>query len=225
MGVLASPASLPFDIGKLLNITLPQLAGEQALIKTMKKTYEDNYKKDHATLGNDVTSASSVAPIAEYALTYSALKDAGAISFAGSSDGVETRIVSQDPGYVTVLGQVSFDVYHDRIKKWQDVMFADIKASAYEADGVLAVVSVTGIPKKINDASVGADGYLKLIQARHRALNSVNASLVMLTVDVMRQTDAQFKYALEELQDDADETSAFAQAVNSWTASSGGGGY
>ncbi|GHV45399.1 hypothetical protein FACS1894204_04440 [Synergistales bacterium] len=224
IGTLTSGLTLPFDLGSLFNITLPQIGGEKALVEKMKTTYMDNYEKDHKTLSSDVTAFSSAAAILEYTLTYSALKDAGAISFAGSSDGVGTRIVSQDPGYITTPGTTSSDAYRGRIGKWQDIMFADIKASSYEADGVLAMVA-TGFPKKINDASSNADGYLKLIQARHRALNSLNTSLVMLTVDVMRQTDVQFKFALEELQDDADETGAFVQAVNSWAARSGGAGY
>ncbi|GHS90003.1 hypothetical protein AGMMS49957_14590 [Synergistales bacterium] len=229
MGVMASKLGLPdgFNLSSLLHITpMPDLGGEAFLINKMKTTYEKNYATDHETLSADIPVAAIA--WAQYKISYAKLKEAGAISFSGSADEVEKRIASQDQGYITRLGATSSDLYHKRIDKWQDIMFADIGASFIDMSVVKGLGSMAGdlsAIKKINDASTSAVGYMKLIQARNKALNFTGTGIVQLRAAVMRQTDTQFKFALDELQDDADETSSFAQAVSSWTSSGGGGGY
>jgi hypothetical protein len=51
--------------------------------------------------------------------------------------------------------------------------------------------------------------------------NYLNRNIVQARFDVMTQIDAQFKNSMEKIQDDADSTSAFDQAVKRWTDTAG----
>ena len=198
-----------------------KLDGEYGQIKEMKKTYEDNYIKDHA----DLDQKNRISVDWNFSDLRSGLESAGAISFAGTSDDARKMLNEQDPGYRVVSGgsvNDYADLFRGRADKLQDIAFGMLAAGNSEAGGVASAQSDI---KSMNETSNGAEGYIQIIQAGSQNSNYLNKNLVQARTDVMRQMDVQFKYSLEKIQDDADRASAFEQAVRSWTAQGGARSY
>jgi hypothetical protein len=198
-----------------------KLDGEYGQIKEMKKTYEDNYKKDHA----DLDQKNRISVDWNFSDLRSGLESAGAISFAGTSNNARKMLNEQDPGYRMVSGgsvNNYADLFRSRADRWQDIAFGILAANNSEARGVASAQSDI---KSMNETSNGASGYIQIIQAGSQERNYLNRNLVQARADVMRQIDVQFKYSLEKIQDDSDAASAFEQAVRSWTAQGSAGNY
>jgi hypothetical protein len=80
----------------------------------------------------------------------------------------------------------------------------------------------------INDArraSMNADGYMKILEAAAQESNLMNIEILQLRADTLRQTDIQLAAADALIQDEADETAAFEQAVKTWSAAGTGTNY
>jgi hypothetical protein len=153
------------------------------------------------------------------------LESAGAISFAATADRAKQMLNEQDPGYRTVSAGQTADyasLYRGRAAKWQDTAFAMLTAGNSEARGI---ISAQNDIKSMNDTSNGAEGYIQMIQAGSQERNYMNRNLVQARFGVMMQTDLQFKSSMEKIQDDADSSSAFDQAVRTWTSPGGARNY
>jgi hypothetical protein len=185
-----------------------KIDGEYGQIKDMIKTYNDNYARDHAALSSDMR----ISAEAGLESLRKKLDDAGAISFAATGDDAKKKLNEQNPGYA-VSGDYAA-LYRKRADRWQDIAFGMLEVSNSQAKGV---TSAQNDIKKMNDASVSADGYIRVMLAGGQERNYLNRNLVQARFDVMMQIDAQFKNSMEKIQDDADSTSAFDQAVKRWT--------
>ncbi|MDR3076481.1 MAG: hypothetical protein LBU26_04190 [Synergistaceae bacterium] len=170
---------------------------EDDLVKQMKAEYEKNYAFDHKALGVFLDPA--VNPF-----TASGRKSAG-YRYSGSQKDVYSGI------------------YINRRSDWH----GDIKKMAGEnaKEALFISKEVMDWIYAAHGSSRGADGYLQLVQSGTQETNYLNAELVQLRTDVLRQMDMQMRAAAEEMQDNADETSAFEQAVRTWSGSGSGSGY
>jgi hypothetical protein len=194
-----------------------KIDGEYGQIKEMIKTYNDNYKKDH----NDLDEGKRISVEWDAASLRSNLESAGAISFAATADRAKEMLNEQNPGYRTVSAGKTVDyasVYRERAAKWQNMAFGMLTAANSEARNV---TSAQNDIKSMNDTSNEADGYMQIIQAGSQERNYLNRNLVQARFDVMMQIDLQFKNSMEKIQDDADSTSAFDQAVRTWVSPGG----
>jgi hypothetical protein len=218
MGLIVSDA-IGNTIGPILK-PLEQIAGisikidgEYGQIKEMIKTYNDNYTKDHAALDQ----AKRISVEWDIASIRSNLESAGAISFAATADKAKQMLNEQNPGYRTVSAGQTVDyasLYRERAAKWQDTAFGMITAGNVETRDV---TSAQNDIKSMNDTANGTEGYIQMIHADTQVRNYLNRNLVRTRYGVMMQIDLQFKHSMEKIQDDADSTSAFDQAVMTWT--------
>ena len=174
--------------GTILGLLEIEYGVKLGLTEAMKKTYEDNYKRDHEPLQDSdkvKPTTSKYGTIAENAAGY---RGASSIIYSG--------------------------VYRDRENKFRDAMRGVAEVNAAEAEKIAGNVQ-TWI-KKMNQASRNADGYIQLIQAGTQEANYLNVELAELRADTLRQIDVHMRAAVEEAQDDFDETSAFEGAVRTW---------
>jgi hypothetical protein len=130
--------------------------------------------------------------------------------------------MSEAPGYRNVTPAHS-EIYKKRANELKDTLREAAEANAEEARHVNTTTREE--IKNMNAASRNAKGYIALIQAGTQEANYLNAELLRLRADTLRQTDIQVSAFVEEAQDDFDETSAFEGAVATWKDQASGPGY
>ena len=165
------------------------------LIKDMRKTYNENYERDHKPLANRVNP--EMGPYATI--------QAAAVGYRGPSPLIYS------------------DIYKNRENAFKNTMSGSSGGNKTRADKI-AGEDQTQI-QKMNEVSRNADGYMQLIKAGTQEANYLNMELAELRADTMRQLDVQMRAAIEEAQDDFDGTSAFEGAVSTWKNTGSGGGY
>jgi hypothetical protein len=199
----------------LILLTAPDAISENKVEQNRFDEYKKNYAADHAKLTQTVNPAFNVTNL------FNMLSDANAAAF---SDTPETVVSGQTPGYRTGNGNGAYsEMYASR----KNVLFKDIggalNANQNQADDLKANAATW--MRNMDTASGNSNSYLSIIQAGAQESSYLNLELIQARVDLMRQMDMQARAAAEEMQDDADETWAFEQAVKSWTNPASDSGY
>ncbi|MDR3280501.1 MAG: hypothetical protein LBT23_08305 [Synergistaceae bacterium] len=175
-----------------------EYAVEDSLTSDRKKTYEKDYDFDHKTLA----------------------------AWVGTGMNPYATIAGEAPGYRyqgAAIPELYSEIYKMRREVWQQDASVLMKSNAREAS--MLRNEVQNWIGRMDEASFNAEGYVQLIQAASQQSNYMNLELLQMRTDVLRQMDIQARAAVEEMQDGADETSAFEQAVDKWKPISPGTGY
>ena len=152
----------------------------------------------------------------------------GKYRFDHTSPGGSGRIAPGMNAYTTVLVPPTGYRYKNALQKdiYSDIYKARRQALIGQFESVLGANASEGLINMnqnqvwINgarDASMSADGYRKILESATQESNLMNVEILQLRADTLRQTDIQLAAADVEMQDEADETAAFEQAVKTWT--------
>jgi hypothetical protein len=206
----ADKAKFIFDtaiFGTLLVDAL-QAADELGVEHRRYESYKDNYDADHRKMGGGIFS--SVAGQFDASSLHSMMASGGAVSYAANPS---VAVTNRAPGLRTGVGVYSA-IYKDRRETWQNDMKGALEGNRSQTAETGA--NADNIIKNLDDASFDAKGYMELLQAGAASENYMNATMLGMRSDTIRQTDAQLRLWLEKIQDGADEVSAFEGAVGTW---------
>jgi hypothetical protein len=183
------------------------------------ETYKKHYAQDHLplvfTVWEDLTG--------ETAELYKNLasNDVLALSFAAALD--RAKFDAQNPGYRNAASYVDFEAeYKKRVQRRQNFALEAVKANNVEANASLKTRAPDML--KLNASSLAAQGYRQGLQAGGQTVNFMNQGLVLLRMDMLRQTEAETFYALDEMQEDSDGQAAFEGGMK-WRSQSTGKSY
>jgi hypothetical protein len=169
---------------------------EDVMRKGMISEYEKNYKFDH----NSLETKYRIDPAMN---AYAAADE--------TPDGYRYDGASRKDIYSAI--------YKTRRQESYALLEKILKANAEEGLLNMDCASASGAQKFINaarDASVNADGYMRMMEAATQESNLMNMEILQLRADGLRALDIQAAAVNSDMQDDADETSAFEQAVKTW---------
>jgi hypothetical protein len=191
-----------------LILTWQELDDEQKAFEREKEDYEN----DHEPLsGSEIIFIDLGTDVSEI---YRWLRDSGALTFAENLS--RERYDSQYPAYrsATEPGYIDFGASGLILDKgWRNRSYAAIEANNSEAERILAYQNEI---QRLNDVSLGAKGYRKVMQAGSQASDFMNMQIVRARLDAQRQLDALTDDALIEIQSHADDESAFELGIMIW---------
>ena len=162
--------------------------------------YGDKYDDDHEALASSWRIDPSANPYATQ---------------APSPTGYRYKSASQNDIYA--------QIYKGRRLDLMNRLESVLKTNSEES-----LININQGGKWINDArgaSMNADGYMKILEASTQESNIMNTEILQLRADILRQTDIQLAAADALVQDEADETAAFEQAVKTWSSAGTGTNY
>jgi hypothetical protein len=181
------------------------------------KAYKEHYARDHLplvlTVWEDLTG--------ETAALYKNLasNDILALSFVASLN--REKFEAQNPGYRTSYTDYEAE-YRKRVQRRRNFDLETVKANNTEANASVN----TRMPDmlKLNVSSIATLGYRQGLQAGNQTANFMNQGLVLLRMDMLRQTEAETFFALDEMQEDSDGQAAFEGGIK-WRSQSAGKTY
>jgi hypothetical protein len=183
------------------------------------KAYNAHYAADHLPLVLTVWEDLSGETAALY--TNLASNDALALSFVASLD--RAKFDAQNPGYRNAASGTDFGAeYKKRVQRRQNFALATLSANNTEANASLKTRASDML--KLNVSSLATLGYRQGLQAGNQTVNFMNQGLVLLRMDMERQTEAETFYALDEMQEDSDGQAAFEGGMK-WPSQSTGKNY
>ncbi|MDR1649751.1 MAG: hypothetical protein LBR71_05775 [Synergistaceae bacterium] len=183
------------------------------------KAYKEHYARDHLplvlTVWEDLTG--------ETATLYKNLAagDILALSFAASLE--RAKFDAQNPGYRDAASYTDFEAeYRKRVERRRNFDLETLKANNTEANASVK----TRMPdmQKLHLSSIATLGYRQGLQAGNQTANFMNQGLVLLRMDMLRQTEAETFFALDEMQEDSDGQAAFEGGIK-WRSQSAGKTY
>ncbi|MDR1944285.1 MAG: hypothetical protein LBQ19_05635 [Synergistaceae bacterium] len=154
---------------------------------------------------------------------FGALSSSGALSFA--EDLSRELFDAQNPGYREARPGRYTDFEGDYEKRASDgrkYAYGVFEANDSEAEGILESQEEI---EELNEASLAAYGYRQVLQAGSQTSNFFNQELVRLRIDMQRRLEAEARYALDEMQEDADGEASFAEGIGTWGSQSAGVNY
>jgi hypothetical protein len=136
---------------------------------------------------------------------------------------------AQNPGYRSSLLYTDFEAeYEKRVRRRQNFALEMLKGNNTEANFALK----TRMPDmlKLNALSLSTtllpeQGYRAGLQAGSVTANFMNQGLVLLRMDMQRQTEMETFFALDEMQEDSDEQAAFEEGMKWNSQSTAGNSY
>jgi hypothetical protein len=165
---------------------------ESALEADMYDEYKDNYKFDHKKL-TDIVNPTMYG--------YETIaREAEGYRYKGSPGGAD----------------IYSDIYRQRMNDWHDAITGAAEDNSKEAS--LLMNNAQKWITDMHNASMNAEGYMQLLQAGTQETNYLNMELLQLRTDNLRRIDIRLLEPKENRQNDIDETSAFDQAIGTWTA-------
>jgi hypothetical protein len=126
------------------------------------------------------------------------------------------------PGYRSAPGGNYADMYKRRANEWRDYAADAASGNAYAAADIRD--EQTALAALVT-ATDGAYGNLEQIQAGAQINNFLNEQLSKLQTDLGRRLELKIATEMNAQQRNADEVSAFASAVGTWSGAGAGGGY
>jgi hypothetical protein len=180
---------------------------------------DERYETDHDAL-EDVVWADQTGDVNAL---YGVLSSSGALSFA--EDLSREMFDAQNPGYQEAQpGQyTNFEGnYENRASEGREYAYGVFEANNSEAKGILESQEEI---EKLNEASLAAYGYRQVLQAGSQISNFLNQEIVRLRIDTLRRLDAEANYALDVMQEDADNEASFEEGIRTWSPQSAGGNY
>jgi hypothetical protein len=187
------------DMFTAMTLALQELvyAGEAALQTVMMIDYNNKYIDDHEALDDDLRYNAPMNPF--------------------------SSVMRTADGYRGGGPNIYSEIFKTRAGGLRETLRRAASANASEAQGIKGATQDE--IKKMYEATDEAEGYIGVIQAGTQEANYLNTELLRLRADTLRQTDIQMSAAIEEAQDDFDETSAFEGAVTTWKVPGTGTGF
>jgi P-type conjugative transfer protein TrbJ len=175
-----------------------------------------NYDKDHAAL-NDKVMYDLAAKIDRL---YETLSAADALTYAAEAD-LERRYAELYPGYDTHISDFSAG-FKDRMKEKRNYAYGSLSAGNDETAEIKD--DLAGLLESLNDASLNAEGYLQVMQARNQIYAFAGQEILNLRVDMTRQIEARANISAERQRRRIERMAAFERAIG-WKSQSAGGQY
>jgi hypothetical protein len=195
-----------------------QAAETMAVEEGRRDDYIERWDTDHEHLDGVIFNL--VANQFDAAALASASRGWGSVTYASSP---AAAVRDKAPGMRSGTDVIYSDKYKARRNVWRADMEGVLKANQSQTEDILD--NARDLIEGLDETSGGAYGYLETMQAGAAAANYMNTVLLGARADMARDTDARLRTWLEKIQDDADEVSAFEQAVKTWHGASTGTGY
>jgi hypothetical protein len=129
---------------------------------------------------------------------------------------------SRFPGYRSAPGGNYAAMYRNRAGEWRTYAADTASGNAYAASDIKNEQTALAALAAATD---NAYGNLEQIQAGAQINNFLNEQLSKLQVDLGRRLELKIAIEMNAQQRNADEVSAFASAVGTWSGAGAGGGY
>jgi hypothetical protein len=195
-----------------------QAAETMAVEEGRRDDYIERWDTDHELLGGDIFNI--VASQFDAASLASSARGLGSVTYASNP---AAAVRDKAPGMRSGTNVIYSDTYKARRNVWRADMEGVLKANQSQTNDISD--NARNLMRRLDETSNGAYGYLETMQAGAAAANYMNTVLLGARADMARDTDVRLRTWLEKIQDDADEVSAFEQAVNTWHGASTGTGY
>jgi P-type conjugative transfer protein TrbJ len=175
-----------------------------------------NYNKDHAAL-NDKVMYDLPAKIDRL---YEALSAADALTYAAEAD-FERRYAELYPGYDAHISDFSAN-FKDLMTERKNYAYGSFGAGNSETAEIKD--GLAGLLKRLNDSSLSAEGYLRVMQTRNQIYAFAGQEILNLRVDMTRQIEARAMISAERQRKRTVRMAAFERAIG-WKPQSAGGQY
>jgi hypothetical protein len=209
----ANPDSARFIFDLAIFATLmpdaAQATETMAVEQGRRDDYIERWDKDHSGLGSGIFSRA--ANQFDASALASAMRGGGSVTY-GANPGASAR--EKAPGMRGGTNIIYSDAYKARRDMWRGDMEGVLKANRSQTKDIHD--NARNLIRDMDSASDGAYGYLETMQAGAAAANYLNTAFLAARADMARRADVQLRAWLEKIQDDADEVSAFEQAVSTW---------
>lgn len=145
------------------------------------------------------------------------LQSAESLTFALSFD--SEKFNTRFPGYrsISEINYPSF--YKERVFDWQKYYRAAMEANHLEAKRIL---DEQAFLQALHNAANSAVGQNQMVQAGNQIAVFMAQQMTQLRLDIQRQIESQSTYMLGQQQNEADEQSAWEEAVGTWKTPSEG---
>jgi hypothetical protein len=195
-----------------------QAAETMAVEEGRRDDYIERWETDHELLDEDIFNLA--ANQFDAAALASAARGWGSVTYASSP---AAAVRNKAPGMRSGTNVIYSDTYKARRNAWRTDMEGVLRANQSQTEDIMD--NARNVMRSLDETSDGTYGYLETMQAGAAAANYMNTVLLGARADMARDTDAQLRTWIEKIQDDADEVSAFEQAVSTWNGASTGTGY
>jgi hypothetical protein len=176
------------------------------------KAYNQHYARDHLPIVLSVWEDRTEETAALYKSLVSGDVASGgatsgdilAFSFVVSID--QAKFDAQNPGYRSAYFDFE-EEYKKRAARLQNDALETLRGNEIQTNMSLKTRAPDML--KLNVSSLATLGYRQALQAGGQTINFMNQGLVLLRMDMLRQTEAETFFALDEMQADSDVQAAF----------------